>query len=144
LQTQNDSPLLKQPPSDFNKRVPGGGVTRVSRNLNGMNLDTVQGSSEMEAKSTGPTLLGENVAGDEQRGDSSDNDKPQVIGENSPDNGDEEAQNSRHIGTAEEEAWKDLQIQFPDPISEQAVGLHRENFLQQWKLLQIPTSLVEQ
>jgi Trk K+ transport system NAD-binding subunit len=113
LQAQNNSPLLKQPPVDFYKGSTGGGgavtsfMRRVSKSISGENRD-------------GPQL----------HLDPSESERPQVIGDTSPDNGDEEAQNSSQIreGTEtpqdqlpEEEAWKDLQVLFPDP-KQQANG----------------------
>jgi hypothetical protein len=71
LQTQNDSPLLKQPPADFYKRVPGG-----------------DGSVTSFVRRVSKSISGENWEGDQIRVEPLESDRPHFIRDNSPDNGD--------------------------------------------------------
>jgi uncharacterized protein with PhoU and TrkA domain len=106
LQAQNDSPLLKQPPADFYNRSSGGG-----------------GSVTSFVKRFSKSISGENWESDQFREEPSESNKPKLIGKNSLDNGDEEAQKSIQFkketeipedSLSDEEAWKDLQVLSPD------------------------------
>ncbi|KAL3922634.1 MAG: hypothetical protein SGILL_002104 [Bacillariaceae sp.] len=146
LQTNNDSPLLRQPPPDFYKRGgnESGTVSRsgsvnsffkkITKSLSGVNLDgTAHMSEEMDAASRprnppssddeeGGFYIGDDVGSSGNEEDTKQDEEVQI----------EEFVSSvreSSVMVSDEEMWKDLQVIFPNSERRNEDGAPSREFL---------------